>query len=211
MGYRKILGPGTYPLPGAPRILSFGGSSAPDEPHSRSRALNLNQVVASGNELQDKIASALIEIVPCVVQYKVQVNLHAGHQATLGCVRALFTQTIIFLVKSREYFCLSKPRRLLKAAFSNDFDDILRNVQSCVGNLERALNSAARQGTFLDQHVTPTNMEMLTVLQHRRMNSQNKSPTAVVRNMDHLHCLITDEPQNPPVNLRGLKRTRGPF
>jgi hypothetical protein len=105
-------------------------------------------VAVSGIELQNRIASSLIDLVPRVIQCKFEANLHIKHKDVFCCVKALFTETIVFLVKSREYFCLSKPRRLIKAAFSGDFDEILGNVQSCLGNLDRALNSATRQGVF---------------------------------------------------------------
>lgn len=99
--------------------------------------------------MQGKIASAFIEIVPRLIRYKVEASHFLIHEGVIDCVRALFTEVIIFLVRAREYRLQSKYVRWFRAAFSNTFDEILKNIQTCVNNLDRELNSAARQGTFL--------------------------------------------------------------
>lgn len=102
----------------------------------------------SGIELQGKIASAFIEIVPRLIRYKVEASHFSIHQGVIDSVRVFLTEIIVFLVRAREYRLQSRYVRWCRAAFSNTFDEILKNIQTCVNNLDRELNSAARQGKF---------------------------------------------------------------
>jgi hypothetical protein len=140
------------------------------------------QAAVSGIELQDKLASGLIVIVPrLLIQYKLESNLHPTHQGVLDCVKALFTQIIVFLVRVREYFCQLKPVRRCIAAFSSKFDDILKDVQTCVNDLDRVLNSTARQGTFIPAGYRYGHNPN-ALLQHKDTNLQSRTITVVVRN-----------------------------